>query len=311
MGAALSVAAGGGLFWHRYVTNPEIRVQPEEISFVYQTGDPIPQSRQFRIEAGASDQEWKALSSAPWARISSVSGKGSAELFARVDPTGLPAKEYISETTVTSGSARTILRVRLRITEPPPLKPPDKEFPPPEMSKKKTGDAKERADRKSEEDKKAEDIRAASEKKRLEELKRAEDGRRAEEEAKRAEAARQADEEAKKGKKDITPPPPPTPLPPRIDCQDPRKGVLEHSKLTWNGVLDPGEVLTITAGRPPSSGSVKGTPLPGCPVTISLLTEGRFETVLPSEADNFRQVRITNKSNRQVNAIQLEWHVTK
>jgi hypothetical protein len=159
------------------------------------------------------------------------------------------------------------LRVRLRITETSPVK--------------ESGNAKP-VETAGAQESKAEQARKAEEQKRN-------DPNRAEE---------KKNEEHK-----IVPSPP---LPPSVDCHAPGYGGLDFYTLKWKGVLAPGDVLNIT-GRTASTGLVMTGQLPGCPVSLTVLSGDAIDIQQPS--DNYRQIRITNKSAGTITTIQIGWKI--
>jgi hypothetical protein len=65
-----------------------------------------------------------------------------------------------------------------------------------------------------------------------------------------------------------------------------------------------GDSLGTVAG-----GAVTGTPLPGCDVSVSLDTNEMEIVERPSPQNNFRQVKIRNKSSGAVSNFELHWSV--
>jgi hypothetical protein len=106
------------------------------------------------------------------------------------------------------------------------------------------------------------------------------------------------------------PEPAPQPAPPPIDCHD--LSVyhgLSHSSLRWSdGEIPPGGKLTVT-GKQASTGSVTGSALPGCDVTLRIEPEGAFEIDPPSAANGFRTLRITNRSGQPVRSLKIDWAI--
>jgi serine/threonine protein kinase/predicted Zn-dependent protease len=107
-------------------------------------------------------------------------------------------------------------------------------------------------------------------------------------------------------------PPPPKPEPPPLeevqDCHSSVYTGRNKGIVKWEGELAPGAELSIF-GNSVSPGSVISGKLPGCAVSIKVLSEDVSAIQVPSEADNFRAIRLTNKSGGPLHSIQIEWLV--
>jgi serine/threonine-protein kinase len=111
-----------------------------------------------------------------------------------------------------------------------------------------------------------------------------------------------------------TDPPPvekPRQLPPVVDCHASNYPGRQSGILKWlGGSLDPNGVLVMGDSRGTvAGGAVTGTPLPGCDVSVSLDTNEMEIVERPSPQNNFRQVKIRNKSSGAVSNFELHWSV--
>jgi len=110
-----------------------------------------------------------------------------------------------------------------------------------------------------------------------------------------------------------TEPPPvekPKQLPPPVDCHASNYPGKQSGILKWFGTLDPNKVLAMGDSREPVAGGViTGTPLPGCDVTVSIDPSEIEILEKPSNENNFRQVKLRNRSPGPVSNIELGWKV--
>ena len=97
-------------------------------------------------------------------------------------------------------------------------------------------------------------------------------------------------------------------FPPRVDCHASNYKGRQNGVLKWLGSLDPNGVLVMGDSRGiVGGGEVTGTPLPGCDVNVSVDSSEMEIVEKPSLENNFRQLRLRNKSGGPVSNFELRW----
>jgi tetratricopeptide (TPR) repeat protein len=254
-----------------------LNLQPSELEFSFRQGDPEPSPQSIHVSTSDSRALWRITSSASWLGASPGAVSQSGSFAVQVSPAGLAPSDYSASLSLEGDQRVTPAQVRVRLHVLPAVA----------AAPRRSGPSNSAPERKARPDREDRDSSAQP-------LDRVNT-----EEPKPLPVATPAavSETAREG---VT------------DCHQLGYQGLSAGELFWMGTLEPNQAVTIGRENTVLAGpvaSVKGSPLPGCEVSVSPARSGITVTETPAQANRFSRVTMKNTSSHPIMNPRLLWTI--